>query len=61
MELGLDKHIFPNLGLFSIEKKILQVLKGGFIYSALKNLDEKVDNNETISISFIFAVLFWEK
>ena len=35
--------------------------KDGFIYSALKNLDVAVGNNETISISFIFAVLFWEK
>ena len=63
LELGLDKHIFPNLGLFSPEKKKVatSLKKGGFIYSALKNLDEKVDNNETISISFIFAVLFWEK
>ena len=35
--------------------------KDGFIYSALKNLDVAVGNNESISISFIFAVLFWEK
>ena len=63
LELELDKHIFPNLGLFSLEKKkgLGNLKKGGFIYSALKSLDEKVDNNETISISFILAVLFWEK
>ena len=63
LELGLDKHVFPNLGFFPLEKKkgLGNLKKDGFIYSALKNLDEKVKNNETISISFIFAVLFWEK
>ena len=63
LELGLDKHIFPNLFLFSPEKKKgpANLTKDGFIYSALKNLDVAVSNNETISISFIFAVLFWEK
>ena len=63
LELGLDKHIFPNLGLFSQEKKkgSTNLKKDGFIYSALKNLDVAVGNNESISISFIFAVLFWEK
>ena len=63
IDLGLDKHVFPNLGLFPSEKKkgLTNLKKDGFIYSALKNLDEKVKNNETISISFIFAVLFWEK
>ncbi|MAU42431.1 MAG: hypothetical protein CMK57_01170 [Proteobacteria bacterium] len=63
LELGLDKHIFPNLGLFSSEKKKgpANLKKDGFIYSALKNLDVTVGNNESISMSFIFAVLFWEK
>ena len=63
LDLGLDKHVFPNLGFFPLEKKkgLGNLKKDGFIYSALKNLDEKVKNNETISISFIFAVLFWEK
>ena len=63
LELGLDKHIFPNLGLFPPEKKkgAANLEKDGFIYSALKNLDITVCNNESISISFIFAVLFWEK
>ncbi|MDA9689156.1 polynucleotide adenylyltransferase PcnB [Betaproteobacteria bacterium] len=63
LELGLDKHIFPNLDLFSSEKKKghTNLKKDGFIYSALKNLDFTVNNNRTISISFIFAVLFWEK
>ena len=63
LELGLDRHIFPNLCLFSPEKKkgSTNLKKDGFIYSALKNLDVAVGNNETISISFIFAVLFWEK
>ena len=63
LELGLDKHIFPNIGLFVPEKKkgSANLKKDGFIYSALKNLDVTVGNNETISISFIFAVLFWEK
>jgi len=63
IELGLDKHVFPNLGLFPSEKKkdLANLKKDGFIYSALKTLDEKVKKNETISMSFIFAVLFWEK
>jgi len=63
LKLGLDIHIFPNLCLFSPEKKkgSTNLKKDGFIYSALKNLDVAVGNNETISISFIFAVLFWEK
>ena len=63
LELGLDRYIFPNLCLFSPEKKKgpANLKKDGFIYSALKNLDASVANNETISISFIFAVLFWEK
>ena len=63
LELGLDRHIFPNLSLFSPEKKKgpANLKKDGFIYSALKNLDVAVGNNETISLSFIFAVLFWEK
>ena len=63
LELGLDKHIFPNLGLFLPEKKkgAVNLEKDGFIYTALKNLDITVCNNESISISFIFAVLFWEK
>ena len=63
LELGLDRHIFPNLRLFSPEKKKspANLKKDGFIYSALKNLDIAVGNNETISLSFIFAVLFWEK
>ena len=47
---------FPRKKKGSCESK-----KDGFIYSALKNLDVTVNNNETISISFIFAVLFWEK
>ena len=63
LELDLDKHIFPNLDLFCPEKKkgAANLEKDGFIYSALKNLDITVCNNESISISFIFAVLFWEK
>ena len=63
LELGLDRHIFPNLCLFSPEKKKgpANLKKDGFIYSALKNLDVTVGNNESISMSFIFAVLFWEK
>ncbi len=63
LELGLDKHIFPNIDLFLPEKKKgpSNLKKDSFIYSALKNLDVTVGNNETISISFIFAVLFWGK
>ena len=63
LELGLDEHIFPNLGLFPPEKKKgpANLEKDGFIYSALKNLDVTVCNNERISMSFIFAVLFWKK
>ncbi|MDA9718950.1 polynucleotide adenylyltransferase PcnB, partial [Betaproteobacteria bacterium] len=46
IDLGLDKHVFPNLGLFPSEKKkgLTNLKKDGFIYSALKNLDEKVKN-----------------
>ncbi len=63
LELGLDKYVFPNLGFFPMEKKkdSSNLEKDGFIYSALKDLDEKVQNGETISISFIFAVFFWKK
>ena len=63
LEMELQDFIFPNLGVCLMEKKkgSKTLTKNGFLYTALKNLDERVNRNKKISLSFIFTVLFWEK
>ena len=59
IELNLYQHILPPIKT-SAADKIKKGLKNRFMSTALKELDKRLNNDQVISLTFLFSVLLWQ-